>query len=149
MALITPNCASSPESNNNHAIEPDKPIDARAMNRTRKKPRTDDKAGLAMAISASPDRRERQMGTLVCALGAGAAPTVMTGQTVTRLTPCSAANLLAAFSKRTLDTGYACDTDSACVSVFQSMERCRTEPELERMRVRMCSCVPRDQTWWR
>jgi hypothetical protein len=42
-------------------------------------------------------------------LGAGAAPTVATGQTVTRLMRCSAANLHASFSRSTLDTGYACN----------------------------------------
>ena len=59
-----------------------------------------------LALAASPDRRERQLGTLVLELGAGAAPTVTTGQTVTRLMPCSSANLLGAFSTRTFDTGY-------------------------------------------
>ena len=57
-------------------------------------------------LAASPDRRERQLGTLVRALGAGAAPTVTTGHTVTRLLPCSSANLLGAFSTRAFDTGY-------------------------------------------
>uniref|UniRef100_A0A0A9FX75 Uncharacterized protein n=1 Tax=Arundo donax TaxID=35708 RepID=A0A0A9FX75_ARUDO len=56
--------------------------------------------------ASSPDRRERQFGTLGWTLGAGAAPTVMTGQTVTRLMPCSCANLHASFSKSTLETAY-------------------------------------------
>ena len=41
---------------------------------------------------------------LVLTIGAGAAPTVETGQTVTRLMPCSSANLHASFSRSTLDT---------------------------------------------
>ena len=56
----------------------------------------------------SPDRRERQFGTLVRTVGAGAAPTVRTGQTVTRLMPCSSENLYASFSRSTFDTGYPC-----------------------------------------
>jgi len=40
-------------------------------------------------------------------LGAGAAPMVRAGQTVTRLMPCSAANLDASFSRSTLETPYA------------------------------------------
>jgi hypothetical protein len=47
-------------------------------------------------------------GTLVLATGAGAAPKVNTGNTVTRLMLFSSANLHAAFSKSTLETQYAC-----------------------------------------
>lgn len=50
---------------------------------------------------------------LVRTLGAGAAPTVMTGQTVTRLMPCSAANLHASFSRNTFDTQYPCERERA------------------------------------
>jgi len=46
-------------------------------------------------------------GTLASAFLAGAAPRTTTGQMVTRLTPCSCANLDASFSSNTLDTGYA------------------------------------------
>jgi hypothetical protein len=53
----------------------------------------------------SRDSKERQAGTLVWTFLAGAAPTVTAGQTVTRLMPCSSANLLASFSKSTLETG--------------------------------------------
>lgn len=44
--------------------------------------------------------------TLVPTFLAGAARTVMTGQSVTRLMPCSCANLHASFSRSTFDTQY-------------------------------------------
>lgn len=56
---------------------------------------------------------ERLSMILVRTLGAGAAPTVMTGQTVTRLMPCSPANLRASFSRSTFDTQYPCECERA------------------------------------
>jgi hypothetical protein len=77
-----------------------------------------------LSAQISPDRRERQAGTLVRAAGAGASPTVITGQMVTRLMPCSCANLHASFSKSTLDTGYACKASGPAGAIsnpFQNM----------------------------
>ena len=59
----------------------------------------------------SPESRERTVGTLEWTFTAGAAPTVSTGHTVTRLRPFSFANAHAAFSKSTFDTGYAYDSN--------------------------------------
>uniref|UniRef100_A0A0A9DAL4 Uncharacterized protein n=1 Tax=Arundo donax TaxID=35708 RepID=A0A0A9DAL4_ARUDO len=60
-----------------------------------------------VGASTSPDSKERLVGTLVWIFLAGAAPTVTTGQTVTRLMLCSCANLHASFSRSTLEIGYA------------------------------------------
>ena len=57
---------------------------------------------------SSPDSKERMAGTLESAFPAGASPTTATGQRVTRLRPCSCANLDASFSSNTLETGYPC-----------------------------------------
>jgi hypothetical protein len=60
-------------------------------------------------IWKQPDSRERLAWRLVSIFVAGAAPTVRTGQTLTRLMPCSSANLHASFSASTLETPYPCD----------------------------------------
>lgn len=60
----------------------------------------------ATFVCLSPDNKERVTGTLVLATGAGAAPKVNTGHTVTRLMLFSSANLQASFSKSTFETAY-------------------------------------------